>query len=84
MFWLGLIIGGIAGLCFMCLFQFEAKTERRTTVDEDIDEEVKSCAEYIKENCDFQGKTCKGCVLFDTDINECKVAGLPKDWGAIE
>lgn len=84
MFWMGLIVGGVAGMCFMCLFQFEKKTEQRTTVDEDIDEEVKSCAEYIKDYCDWQGKSCKGCVLFDDFKHVCKCAGLPKDWGAIE
>lgn len=86
MFILGLIVGGIAGMCFMCLFQFETKTEKKTETDreEEMIAEVKSCGEFIKDYCDFQGKSCKGCVLFDDFKHVCKCAGLPKDWGAIE
>lgn len=87
MFILGLIVGGIAGMCFMCLFQFETKTEQRTETDreEEMIAEVKSCGEFIKDYCDWQGSKCTGCVLYDADKRECKVGTkFPRDWGAIE
>lgn len=52
--------------------------------DVDYIEEVKSCVEYVKDFCKNQGRTCKGCVLFDAEEKVCKVCGLPKDWGYIE
>ena len=62
------------------------KRERTMIKMNDVDyiEEVKSCVEYVKDFCKNQGRTCKGCVLFDAEEKVCKVCGLPKDWGYIE
>ena len=79
---IGVVIGGFIGMGFMCVFQFKKQDEE--TTEQDIIAEVKSCAEYVKDYCDWQGRSCEGCVLFNTEIKECKVAGIPKDWGAIE
>lgn len=83
-FLLGFILGGIFGAGFMCVFQFASKTERQKSVEEDIIAEVKSCGEYIKEYCQWQGRSCHGCVLYDADVKKCKVLGFPKDWGNVE